>query len=242
MAVTFARVLRGASLARADRQRVDVRRGARPGRDRRPRRRVLGGAVHARAPARGSAAVRPGLRRLLGARHGRTAVDDEPETIKITLATDDDSDGRRRRREPARRTTTRRSRCGSPRPRCCATRTSAHTTTTSWHDRAAADDAACGSPARRDARSGCARRPRGPRPDLRKHAAQRDRRRRRADPPVLAGARRAPAPAGAAARRQRLDGALRPGDAAIRAGRGRRPPAGRGVLARHPADRVSPRS
>ena len=70
---------------------------------------------------------------------------------------------------------------------------------------------------------------RGRRPDLRSHAAQRDRRRRRADPPPLARAGRAPAPAGAAARRQRLDGALRPGAAALRARRRRRPPAGRGV-------------
>ena len=52
----------------------------------------------------------------------------------------------------------------------------------------------------------------------------------------------APPPARAAARRQRLDGALRPGPAALRAGRGRRAPPGRGVRARHPADPDHPRA
>ena len=50
------------------------------------------------------------------------------------------------------------------------------------------------------------------------------------------------APARAAARRQRLDGAVRPGAAALRAGRRRRPPAGRGVRPRHPADPGHPRA
>ena len=44
----------------------------------------------------------------------------------------------------------------------------------------------------------------------------------------------------AAARRLGLDGAVRPGAAALRAGRRRRPPTGRGVRARHPADPIDP--
>ena len=49
-------------------------------------------------------------------------------------------------------------------------------------------------------------------------------------------------PARAAARCQRLDGALRPGAAALRAGRRRRSPARRGVRPRHAADPHHPRA
>ena len=94
MAVAFARVLRGASLRRADRQRADVRRGARPRRHRRARRSVYWAAratlVH---QPEDIAAVRPGVRRVLGRTPRPALLDEDPETIKITLATDDDDDG-----------------------------------------------------------------------------------------------------------------------------------------------------
>ncbi len=68
------------------------------------------------------------------------------------------------------------------------------------------------------------------------NASQCHRRRRRTHPALLAGAGRAPATPGVAARRQRLDGAVCQSDAAVRPRRSCRSPAGRGVLARHAAD------
>ena len=106
---TFARVLRGASLrVPIGNVLMFVEALGRVGIDR-SRQRVLGGAIDARAPARGPPAVRPGVRRVLGARPAsnarrRRARDHArsrwPPTT--TSETDDDDD------EPARRTTTRR--------------------------------------------------------------------------------------------------------------------------------------
>ena len=78
-----------------------------------------------------------------------------------------------------------------------------------------------------------ARRVARPTPDLRAHGARVAPLRRRTDPAPVARAGRPAAPTRAAARRQRLDGAVRASDAALRARRGRRPPAGRGVRPRN---------
>ncbi len=102
---------------------------------------------------------------------------------------------------------------------------------------------ACGSPARRAGR--CAwRRRRGARarPDLRRTVRAALRTEGEPMRRHFRDAGDAPPPARAAARRQRLDGAVRPGAAALRPGRGRRTPAGRGVRPRHPADPDHPRA
>ena len=80
---------------------------------------------------------------------------------------------------------------------------------------------------------------RRPRPDLRRTMRHPALRAGRADPPGVARAGRPPAPARPAPRHQRVDGAVRQGDAALRAGRRRRAPAGRGVRPRHPPHRAT---
>ena len=152
---------------------------------------------------------------------------------------------RRRRRRPGvrrGRTTTRRSSCAS-----------ASTEVLRHKDFAAYDDAELAeahrlmrrhaahrlaAPLAAAGADDAAHRPARPAP----HRAGRAAHRGRADAPPLPRAGDAPPPARAAARRQRLDGAVRPGPAALRPGGGRRPPTRRGVRPRHPPDPDHPRA
>ena len=133
IAVAFARVLRGAGLDVPIGSVLDLRRGARPRRHRRPRHRVLGGRATLVRRPEDIAALRPRLRRVLGARQAadrarrasRRCIESRwPSTTTTTSDDGDDDDGERRRRPDDRR-------CASAPPRCCATRTSPPTTTTS---------------------------------------------------------------------------------------------------------------
>ena len=105
-------------------------RSARRRRARRPRRRLLGRAGHARAPPRGPRALRPGVQRVLGGPPtagedvaGRGTVTSRSLSMTTTPTTP-------RRRRHAERPTSRRSSCASAPPRCCGTRTSPTTPTT----------------------------------------------------------------------------------------------------------------
>jgi hypothetical protein len=208
-------------VGRARQQRGVVHGGPGRRRDRRSVRRVLVGAGDPRAPSGGPRAVRPRLPRVLGARDGR-------RRRARAGAVDHHRRGRRRhrgrRRRPGRRAAE-----GVPVGRAAL-----------QHHRGAARA--------RTSRLRRHRARRGPPPDdahaphrlaaafaadaadvaadvatrRAAHGAGRTAHRGRADRPLLPPAGDAPPAARAAARRERLDGALRPGPAAVRAGRRRR--------------------
>ena len=189
-------------------------------------------------------AVRPGVPRLLGPypaerrpRRGARAA--------ARHAGDRHRRGRRPtttgRTRPS-RATTRRSSCASASPRCCATRTSPTTTTVELAEahRVMHRMRATGSPRRSLRLAPTTRRTSATRPAP--HGARRAAHRGRGDTPPLPHPGHSAPPARAAARRQRVDGAVRPRPAALRPGRGRRPATGRGVRPRHPADADHPRA
>ena len=205
---------------------------------------VLGRPGDARAPAGGPRAVRPGVRRVLGARPSRRHRRSRPTNRShITLAVDDDDaddDAARRRAEASDDPTIE--------LRFSATEVLRHKDFADYSDDELVEAQQLmsrlrfvGSP-RRSLRLAASRAGARATPDLRRtvRAAM-----RAGGEPMRRHYRDAghpQPPARAAARRQRLDGAVRAGAAAVRARRRRRPPEGRGVRARHAADAHHPRA
>ncbi len=221
---------------RADEHGDRLRRGDRHGRRGRPPGRVLVGAGDARPAARGHRRLRPGVRRVLGARRARR------RRLRRARA-----GGRHPRRRQRRRRGARVGR-GQRRPDDRAALQPERGVTTQGLRRLRRPRAGRGPPADGAhaahritaplAASGTddpAHRTSGPAAHGPRRAAHRGRGRAAS----LPGAGHAPPPPRPAARRQRLDGAVRACTAAVRAGRRRRSPSGRGVRPRHPARRAS---